>query len=90
MFDSLTYFSIFLKETTCKDMAGGEDIKVITNIGALIEFRIGEDWELYQERLEQYFVANFVEEQRQVSVLLTLIGPDTYKILRDLCHPVLP
>ena len=39
--------------------------------------------------MEQYIMANFVADIRKVSVLLTLIGQDTYKILRDLCDPLL-
>ena len=35
-------------------------------------------------------MANFVADIRKVSVLLTLIGQDTDKILRDLCDSVLP
>lgn len=45
---------------------------------------------MYEERLEQYFIANYVQDNRKVSVLLTTIGEDAYKTLRDLCDPVLP
>lgn len=40
--------------------------------------------------MEQYFLANYVEEGKKVPVLLTLIGEQAYKTLRDLCDPVLP
>ncbi|KAL7296547.1 hypothetical protein TKK_0009980 [Trichogramma kaykai] len=49
-----------------------------------------QDWNVYYERLEQYFKANFVETERKVSVLITAIGPAVYKTLRDLCHLELP
>ncbi|KAJ8980510.1 hypothetical protein NQ317_007930 [Molorchus minor] len=43
------------------------------------------------EGLEQYFIANFIEEDRRAAAVpLTVIGSQTYKILRDLCDPVLP
>lgn len=42
------------------------------------------------ERLEQYYIANYVHDDRKVSVLLTTIGEEAYKTLRDLCAPVLP
>lgn len=51
---------------------------------------MGEDWDLYKERLDQYFLANVITAERRVPVLLTLIGTHSYKILRDLCGPVLP
>jgi len=60
------------------------------SIGTAPEYKTGEDWNLYIERLDQFFIANFVEENRKVSVLITVIGADTYKVLRELCDPILP
>ena len=65
-------------------------VNVSTSIGTLEEFKSNSDWNIYRERLEQYFSANFIEADRQVSVLITAIGPGTYKALRDLCDPILP
>ncbi|CAB0033714.1 unnamed protein product, partial [Trichogramma brassicae] len=65
-------------------------VNVSGNIGKIEEFQGGSDWSIYNERLEQYFSANFVEDQRKVSVLLTSIGSSVYKTLRDLCSPTLP
>lgn len=59
-------------------------------IGSLNEFRIGNDWCVYEERMEQYFAANYVEENKKVPVLLTIIGEQAYEILRGLCDPQLP
>ncbi|KAJ8937400.1 hypothetical protein NQ314_011886 [Rhamnusium bicolor] len=61
-----------------------------SNIGKVPEYNSTEDFSLYLERLEQYFIANFIDEDRKVAVLLTVIGSHTYRILRDLCDPVLP
>ncbi|XP_025191324.1 uncharacterized protein LOC112591662 [Melanaphis sacchari] len=60
------------------------------SIGTAPEFKPGEDWNLYIERLDQFFIANFVEDCRKVSVLITVIGAETYKVLRELCDPILP
>lgn len=67
-----------------------QNINFFSTIGSLAEFKIGDDWDLYQERLVQYFVANQVALERRVAVLITLIGQDAYTILKDLCDPVLP
>ena len=49
-----------------------------------------ESWQCYKERLDQYFLANDVAEEKQVPALLALIGSSTYRLLRDICHPDLP
>ena len=65
-------------------------IKFHSTIGSLSEFRIGEDWEIYETRLTQYFIANDVPEEKMVATLITLIGSDAFKILNDLCDPIPP
>uniref|UniRef100_A0A1Q3FVA0 Retrotransposon gag domain-containing protein n=1 Tax=Culex tarsalis TaxID=7177 RepID=A0A1Q3FVA0_CULTA len=60
-------------------------------IGSIPEFNGSvDDWNVYQERLEQFFEVNDIVEQKQVALLISVIGADSYKTLRDLCHPVLP
>ncbi|KAJ8915498.1 hypothetical protein NQ315_012379 [Exocentrus adspersus] len=50
-----------------------------------------EEFTIYAERLEQHFAANDINvEKVKVGVLLSSIGPNTYKLLRDLCFPSLP
>jgi len=49
-----------------------------------------EKWETYAERVEQFFVANNIDEDRQVPTLLSLIGSKTYTLLRDLLSPDKP
>ena len=49
-----------------------------------------DDWSVYQEILEEYFKANGVPDSNKISVLISVIGPDTYRLLRDLCHPDSP
>lgn len=43
---------------------------VIANIK---EFKIGDDFEVFAERLEQYFNANAVTGEKKIAVLLTVI-----------------
>ena len=45
----------------------------------------------YIERVEQYFIANDVtDEKKQTSIFLTLIGNGTYSLLRNLLAPESP
>jgi len=78
--------------STCSPAQGApaQMMRIYGNIVSIPEFHISGDWEMYQERLEQYFMANMIEENRQVAVLLTTIGDQAYKIIRDLCDPVMP
>lgn len=50
----------------------------------------GDDWNVYYERLEQFFTVNDIPENKRSAFLISVIGSYTYKTLRDLCHPVLP
>lgn len=49
-----------------------------------------EDWETYIERVELYFTANDVEEEKKVATLLSLMGAKTYILLRNLLAPDKP
>lgn len=60
-------------------------------IGTIPTFSQGyDDWKTYEEILDQFFVVNNVEDEKKSAFLISCIGSDTYKTLRDLCHPVLP
>ena len=62
-----------------------------SSIGKLEGFdEICENWMTYVERVEQYFLANDVETNTKVPVLLTVIGGKTYSLLRTLTSPVKP
>lgn len=65
-------------------------LKVGASVGQLESFKMDSHWDIYAEQLEQYLQANYIEEDKKVSVLITAIGTDVYKTLRDLCDPVLP
>jgi len=50
-----------------------------------------EDWESYVERVKLYFVANDIEDVvKKRAVLLTVCGPKTYHVIRDLVAPKSP
>ena len=45
----------------------------------------------YIERVEQYFIANDVtDEKKQTAIFLTVIGNETYSLLRNLLAPESP
>ena len=41
----------------------------------------------YLERVQLFFLANDIAAGKQVSVLLTLVGPKVYELLRSLVSP---
>lgn len=48
------------------------------------------DFEAYEERLVQFFLYNKVEEDKKVPLFITIMGPETYKILKSLLIPDAP
>ena len=51
----------------------------MAQIGKIEHFQIGEDWESYEECIQQYFKANGItNEEKQVGVFLTVIGSHLY------------
>jgi hypothetical protein len=62
-----------------------------SSIGKIESFDDGiEDWPTYVERIEQYFKANDVSDDKRVASLLSLIGSRTYGLLRSLTAPEKP
>ncbi|XP_058838149.1 uncharacterized protein LOC131693899 [Topomyia yanbarensis] len=49
-----------------------------------------EEWELYREQLEQFFVSNKIADDMKKAVLINHLSARTYKLLRDLCTPDQP
>ena len=60
--------------------------------GRIEEFdSLNEDWSRYAERLGHYFVANDMEnDEKKRTVLFTVVGATTYKLLRSLVAPAKP
>ena len=48
-----------------------------------------EEWSEYAERLGHYFVANDIaSEEKRRAILLTAVGPTTYRLLKTLASPL--
>ena len=63
----------------------------MANIGSIEPFSPESiDWTTYYDRVEQYFDANAIDDDKKVATLLTLLGPQTYKLLADLLSPAKP
>ena len=63
----------------------------MTTIGKIESFdETKENWETYVERVEQFFLANDIDDDHKVPTLLSLIGGKTYTLLRDLLAPETP
>ena len=63
----------------------------MTTIGKIESFdETQEKWETYVERVEQFFLANNIDDDHRVPTLLSLIGGKTYALLRDLLTPEKP
>ena len=63
-----------------------------TVIGQVEPFQLGtEDWEQYTERLEQFFLANGIDDDgKKLAVFLTVVGAKTYALLSNLVAPTKP
>lgn len=59
--------------------------------GNVEPYKVGtDDWEQYEEQLQQYFIANNVEDWRKVAVFLTVIGSQAYALVSNLVAPAKP
>lgn len=52
--------------------------------------QFSDNWDTYAEILDQFFIVNNIEDEKKSAFLISCIGTETYKTLRDLCHPSLP
>lgn len=60
-------------------------------IGQLGEFNEAkEDFESYVERLDQWSELNGIDSTKKANVLLSVIGPTSYKLLKDILTPEKP
>ena len=61
-------------------------------LGSVEKFNMHEDnWLEYVERVQQFFVANDITtDEKKRGVLLTVIGSETYSLLRNLLLPLKP
>ena len=59
-------------------------------VGKLEEFDDGQDWLEFVERLEQYFEANSIGDEKKWAILLTVCGSKTYSLIRHTVAPQKP
>ena len=58
---------------------------IMALIGNIVEFIDSqESWTQYTERLDQFFVANDIVEDKKAAVLLSIIGPVAFRVLGNL------
>ena len=70
------------------DQKGEQDVHmaaVIGNLGPFDEKCV--KFSDYAGRFEVYVAANGLEDEKKVNVFLAVIGPDAYKLLKNLCDP---
>ncbi|XP_073961708.1 uncharacterized protein [Choristoneura fumiferana] len=61
------------------------------SVGKVGLFDLAKDnWEMYIDRLEQYFVANSVKSELKVATLITVIESEAYELMVSLCTPAKP
>ncbi|KAJ8686357.1 hypothetical protein QAD02_022151 [Eretmocerus hayati] len=61
-----------------------------TALERVSEFKPKDDWTIWIERLEQYFGASDIPEQKKVSILLLMINCESYLLLQSFCFPYEP
>ena len=49
-----------------------------------------EEWQLYVDRLEQFFAANDIANEKKVPLMLSVIGAETYRLLNHSVFPAKP
>ena len=64
----------------------------MATLGKVDEFDASkEEWPQYEERLTHFFQANDIDyAEKKRAVLLSVVGPATYKLLRSLLAPAKP
>ena len=61
---------------------------IIGNLGPFDEK--SEKFDDYADRFKAYVAANNIDDDKKVNVFLAVIGPDAYKLLKNLCDPENP
>ncbi len=66
--------------------------RMATLLGTMGEFEPStEEWLQYKERLEQFFIANSITvNEKKRAVFLSVVGAETFKVLRSLVSPEKP
>lgn len=63
----------------------------MAQFGKMDEFKPdSESWSAYIERMELFFEANDIKDEKSVATLLSIMGASTYGLLRNLVQPNKP
>ena len=63
----------------------------MATFGKIDELNVKDDWSQYIERLGHYFSANDITDiSKQKSILLSVVGTETYKLMHNVSVPNLP
>ena len=54
------------------------------------ELEAKEDWLSYAERMERYFIANDIKEEKRRALLVSVCVPSLYQLIKDLVAPGKP
>ena len=66
-------------------------VSTMALVGRMDDYKAdSEPWSAYIERLEMFFVANSIEDEKKVATLLSVVGASTYGLLRNLVQPEKP
>lgn len=81
-------FYIVYQKTRGEARMAGEDVVYVP---AAPRFDVNDDWQIYAEILEHYFVANpSIKDERKAAILLTSVSVDVYKIIKNAAFPDTP
>ena len=54
------------------------------------KFNPKSDWDIYRERLENYFALHRIKYDRKSALLINLLDENSYTVIRDSCSPIKP
>lgn len=70
-----------------EDSSGGEE-KMASILGHIEPYVLGDDFDLYKERLQHFLALNGVtDDAKKINILASFGGPDLYKTLYSLIQP---
>lgn len=84
-----------LRTAIRKGREAGENKEVISGrimeYTSQLDFKIGvDDWDEFVERIDLYFEANGIAEEKKRAIFLTKVDAETYKVVRKVCAPAKP
>ena len=70
------------------NVTSGDEQGIMATLGHIGKFELTEEnISAYLEHVELFFTANGIKDKKKVAMLLSVIGPKIYALLRDLLAP---